>query len=92
MRISGATQKTGVVEVAGEAGRRADKGVNAANEASDRVQLSGLGEELSLSGSAQRVAKLSELADAVSTGGYGPDANLVSASIIENSLVSGAAA
>jgi hypothetical protein len=93
MKISGATQKTGVIGVSGGARRGADKtGVSAASAGNDQVQLSGLGKELSARGSAQRVAKLSELTSAVSAGGYGPEANLISASIIENSLVSGAAA
>ena len=85
MTISDAISKTGHVTPAEPAnGRQAKTSARAAG--SDRVQLSGLADELFRGSAAQHAAKLSSLTDAVSAGRYHPDSNAVSASIIPYSL------
>ena len=84
MKISGPTNKSGVVQSAGRSGGKpASTSVTAAG--GDHVQLSGLA-ALSQAVSFQDGIKLSALEDAVSAGRYRPDAGAVSISIIQDSL------
>ena len=53
----------------------------------DQVRLSGLIAQLSQAVSPEQSAKISQLADAVSSGRYRPDAAAVGASIIRQSMV-----
>lgn len=57
--------------------------------ASDQIQLSQLSAQLSQSGSAEHIAKLSHLTAAVTKGQYGVDAGVLSADIIQYSLALG---
>jgi hypothetical protein len=88
MNISGAMGKTGAVPGTAAPGRRPAKERTDGSAAggSDHLQLSELGEHLSLGVSLLHAAKLSGLTQVVSAGGYGPEPILVSASIIDHSL------
>jgi hypothetical protein len=84
MKISGPSNKSGVVQPAGRSGGK-PAGTSVTPAGGDHIQLSGLA-ALSQAISSQHGIKLSGLADAVSAGRYRPDASAVSISIIQDSL------
>jgi hypothetical protein len=75
------------------AGASGQPGQSTRSSLTDQIQLSGLSASLAFtqSESPAHLAKLSSLAAVVSSSKYVVDANLVSASIIENSLQFGGA-
>jgi len=90
MKISDPINRALGIQTNGAGSRQAKTGGPAAR--GDQVRLSGLSAQLSQAVSPEQGAKISQLADAVSSGRYRPDASAVSASIIRQSMIPAAAA